>query len=112
MLLRGMVRWHTFRVMLLTSLVWLIFGVCILVYYMECLAQNAINCNRNSQLTDEKSDSMVDSNDYLSDDNINSFKIDSHQKSDNSFLPHYKPNQLKTWTPRGLQNLKFVSFLY
>lgn len=102
-LLRGMVRWHTFRVMLLTSLVWLILGICILVYYMECLAQNAVNCNRSARLTDDNSQLRVESNDYLSDNNINSFKVVSHQKSD-SFLPHYNPNQLKTWTPRGLES--------
>lgn len=44
MLLRSPLRWHTFRVMILTSLVWVIFGMCILVYYMECIGGNGVNC--------------------------------------------------------------------
>lgn len=44
MLLRSPLRWYTFRVMILTSLVWVIFGMCILVYYMECLAGTGVNC--------------------------------------------------------------------
>ncbi len=50
MLLRSPLRWHTFRVMILTSLVWVIFGMCILVYYMECLNGNGVNCRSKSIL--------------------------------------------------------------
>lgn len=50
MLLRSPLRWHTFRVMILTSLVWVIFGMCILVYYMECLNGNGVNCRNKNML--------------------------------------------------------------
>lgn len=36
--------------MILTSLVWVIFGMCILVYYMECLNGNGVNCRSKSIL--------------------------------------------------------------
>lgn len=36
--------------MILTSLVWVIFGMCILVYYMECLNGNGVNCRNKNML--------------------------------------------------------------
>ncbi|CAG2170736.1 unnamed protein product, partial [Oppiella nova] len=105
-LMRSVVRWHTLRVMLLTSMVWLIVGICLLVYYMECLAHNAFNCNTNSQLSDNNAKSNLrfsdESNDYLNDNSVHDFV--ANQRADNSFLPHYKPIQLKPWTPRVLKS--------
>lgn len=115
MLLRGMIRWHTFRIMLLTSLVWVIFGVCLLVYYMECLAftSNTINCKPKSDsnsLNANNRDISDDSNDYLNANHIqsdsdsdNNFKVNSHHKREgNSFLPQYKSEQLNSWRPNGM----------
>ncbi len=107
MLIKGMIRWHTFRVMLLTSLVWVIFGVCLLVYYMECLG-NGINCKPNSNSFNDNNvnkDLSDSNNDYFnvnhiqSDSNLN--KITSHQNH-NYYLPHYKSEQLNSWVPIGL----------
>ncbi|CAG2104279.1 unnamed protein product, partial [Medioppia subpectinata] len=108
LVMRPLVRWHTFRVMLLTSMVWLIVGVCLLVYYMECLAQNAVNCNRNTQFNDIRDHNnnnqrfSDESNDYLNDNIVQKFV--SNQKADNSFLPQYKANQLRPWSPRVLKS--------
>lgn len=40
-------RWHSFKLVVLTSLVWVIFGFCVLVYYLDCLSSSGINCSQN-----------------------------------------------------------------
>lgn len=44
MLRSRLLRWHTFRVALITSLIWISLGFCVMIYYMGCLGSDGINC--------------------------------------------------------------------
>jgi hypothetical protein len=101
MLKTGVFRWHTFRLMLITSLIWVIFGVCVLVYYMDCLTGNSIKCKRGTILTSHNAineDISNSNNDYL---NIH-YDMTFHHKEDHISLPHYSSKELKSWKPVGL----------
>lgn len=94
MLLRSPLRWHTFRVMILTSLVWVIFGMCILVYYMECLAGNGVNCRGKGLLNAEGPAPLVSL-----EENPSHTRLDIHSEDD---WPHlrlapYQESHLHTW---------------
>jgi hypothetical protein len=107
MLKTGVFRWHTFRLMLITSLIWVIFGVCVLVYYMDCLDGNNIRCKRATILTSYKvitsinQDISNSNNDYFNSHHIHNQMI-FHQKEDQIILPHYSSKELKSWKPVGL----------
>lgn len=116
MLLRSPIRWYTFRIMILTSIVWVIFGMCILVYYMECLAGNGgINCRNkiNNVGGDYQSNGigspeqllLVSNSDteFLSDSSkMNSYSVDIHNNDwPHLRLPPYQESQLQLWSPAG-----------
>ncbi len=107
MLKIGVFRWHTFRLMLITSLIWVIIGVCVLVYYMDCLAGDKFNikCKRATILTSYQTiTSTINSNynyDYFNSHNIHN-QITFHQKEDQIILPHYSSKELISWKPVGL----------
>lgn len=112
MLLRSPLRWYTFRIMILTSIVWVIFGMCILVYYMECLAgSGGINCRNKMRNVGDGGGSpeqlLIVSNsdsDFLSDSSkTNSYSVDIHNNNDwpHLHLPPYQESQLQLWSPAG-----------
>lgn len=106
-----MLRWHTFRVVLLTSIVWILFGFGVLIYYMDTSAtiaagpvdtpvQSALSMRhpaksplRNLRL--ESIDAPIDSD------------HDRHSKSVSSLdtslspLAPYREEQLRYWTSAG-----------
>lgn len=125
MLLRSPIRWYTFRIMILTSIVWVIFGMCILVYYMECLAgSGGINCR--NKINGYQSNGGVGSpeqlllvsnsdSDFLSDSSkTNSYSVDIHNNNDwpHLRLPPYQESQLQLWSPAGKFIDSFIDFVF
>lgn len=93
MLLRSPLRWYTFRIMILTSLVWVIFGMCILVYYMECLAGQGVNCHRKGLINQPAPLVNLDEN------QAEKKNLDIHSSDEwpHLRLPPYQESQLHTW---------------
>ena len=93
-----MLRWHTFKVVLLTSLVWVIFWLCLLVYYMDCLGGNT-NCGRSvgAKFIAFPGSNQNDDN-SLSQSNNHQVVRSAHRSS---LLPPYKPSQLRQWELPG-----------
>ena len=117
MLLRSPLRWHTFRVMILTSLVWVIFGMCILVYYMECLNGNGVNCrNKGIDLVPapQQSGALVGGpvDDANAGGKSGSDSDDVHSADDDwphLKLPPYRETQLHTWVaPSKCESFKMI----
>lgn len=114
MLLRSQLRWSTLRVMIFTSMVWVIFGMCILVYYMDCLNGKG-NCRGKTY----NSNVIIDGNGIAGEaqqqQQANNFE-NSHALRQMSALhdsdiheenwpylrlPAYQEIQLHSWKPAG-----------
>ncbi|KAI1293869.1 Polypeptide N-acetylgalactosaminyltransferase 5 [Halotydeus destructor] len=98
MLRHRMIRWHTFRIVLITSVVWLVFGFCVLIFY---------NDGEKSSILEADHDSHLPSAAHLASSNskIVSFKAKQPPfKVANSPLPPYTSDQLTSWRPAILVN--------
>lgn len=91
-------RWHTFRVILLTSIVWMLFGFGVLVYYMDHNfmvnnSQRMVNGlpNSNSRHSQPKAQPRILNTRIISVKN-------SHSEDAQTPLPPYSTDQLKTWS--------------
>jgi len=92
-----MLRWHTFRVVLLTSFVWITIGFCVLLFYGDCW--DGINCGSKPKLDDSpKAAPIIKEPD--DDNNVDNAVSRSNVKS-NSPLPPYSTRNLKFWKPAG-----------
>ncbi|KAF7989983.1 hypothetical protein HCN44_008657 [Aphidius gifuensis] len=84
---RSKIRIHTCQVILLTSMVWFLVDVIVLMLYSDCISSNGWGCTDNKQTTNEN-------------DNINFAElkndIESSTKHDRY---HYKQFELQLWRP-------------
>lgn len=99
-------RWSIYRIVIVTALIWIIIGFSVMVYYMDCLGSNGINCVGGKQrklYSDSEINSAlsggggnVNVNPYYSDSLIApSSNGDSSVHS--SVLPAYKLTELRRW---------------
>lgn len=102
-------RWHTFRVVLLTSIVWMLFGFGVLVYYMN---GNFMVNNSQVMITNQrpKAEARIHK---LNEPPLGKFRrnknsqFDAQSSSDaneQTPLPPYSVDQLKTWSPPDVKN--------
>lgn len=84
--------------------------MCILVYYMECLAGTGINCHRNKGYVNSmnvqsnflaSADQLVQSNDDNFHSNLKYIHHDNDDDAPSLRLPPYQESQLQTWSPAG-----------
>ncbi|CAH0725674.1 unnamed protein product, partial [Brenthis ino] len=109
-MLRSKIRIHTCRIILLTSLVWLMVDVALLAFYSECFGDG---CNKNKN---ENGDYVVQNNvefrgkkaaiaaglqRYINDEdtNIEENELDHDVGDDGLLLPPYPRSRLKRWSP-------------
>lgn len=100
-----MLRWHTFRIVLVTSLVWILVGLCVLVYYNDCWGDDG-NCigggvsgRRKPLLAGAPANSNQAQSSGLIGGVLKNFAIPF--KSSSSPLPPYTSEQLKFYEPAG-----------
>lgn len=101
-------RWHTFRVILLTSIVWMLFGFGVLVYYMD--RNFMVN---NSQMVFDNNRSPLNKNNLNKDRqpsaeslvSNNKIRSNAHFSTDTKTpLPPYSIDKLKTWSQPELKD--------
>ncbi|CAG2176066.1 unnamed protein product, partial [Oppiella nova] len=93
-------RWHTYRVIIVTSLLWCILCVCVILYYMDCLLNNNISC-RNPLLLRTKTETNRQHHEHherLQSNLINS-EVHDFNTLKSMFSVTYKPEELSTWAP-------------
>lgn len=109
MLLRSQFRWSTLRVMVFTSMVWVIFGMCILVYYMDCLNGKAgcRNKDYNTNLVAESGEVAQQQASNLENSHAlrQAAAIAETDFGEENWpylrLPAYQEHQLHSWKPAG-----------
>ena len=108
-----LLRWHTFRVVLLTSIVWMLFGFGVLVYYMD--RNFMVN---SSQAMPNNLNGAVHQARHADDDrrsarariNTRVIKVQNSQEDSNSNdnaqhtpLPPYSTDELRTWSEPAIK---------
>lgn len=116
-----MLRWHTFRIVLLTSFVWIAVGFSILIFYADCWG---VNCSSSSHrpLADDDSPHAApifkspddDGNNNIADDALSNHD-DALKRSGggHSALAPYVSSQVKSWKPVGKcahNSMQFILF--
>lgn len=104
-------RWSTYRLIILSSFIWILVGFSVLVYYMDCLGSSGINCVGGKQrklfrLSSSSNPSVnlnyngleeMNENDLS---NLNSDNLIVNENA-NSLLQPYKSHQLRKWKSPG-----------
>lgn len=101
-----MLRWHTFRIVLLTSCVWIAVGFAILAFYSDCWG---VNCSSKSPRPLPQSDDEPvalpvhdqQQDDNRGDDHDSAASNNSPKRDIGTPLPPYTSKQLKLWKPVG-----------
>lgn len=84
---RSKIRIHTCQVILLTSIVWFLVDVIVLMLYSDCISSNGWGCTDNKQTTNEN-------------DDINFAELKSDSESSTKYdRYHYKQHELQLWRP-------------
>jgi len=105
-----MLRWQTFRIILVTSIIWISLGFGFLVFYTDCIGGDGVNCvggkqrkvhSNSNDMNDNKFKAMFRSNNEpppnLS-DSATAAQIHA------SILSPYISSQLHAWTPVVFHN--------
>lgn len=99
-----MLRWHTFRIVLLTSIIWILVGFCVLLFYSDCgIGGDGLNCVGGKQRRIH-SNFESPSADKLTASQTAAFSHDGHNRGTKSPLQPYSPYQLKSWTAQVKPN--------
>lgn len=107
-----MLRWHTFRIVLFTSLIWITLGFCFLIYYSDCgINGEGFNCGTGGKQSRVHHQQQQQQNLLPPADSL---VLPQHQKPyefghnnnniHSSPLPPYTPDQLVQWSPVTLIN--------
>uniref|UniRef100_T1KGN1 Polypeptide N-acetylgalactosaminyltransferase n=1 Tax=Tetranychus urticae TaxID=32264 RepID=T1KGN1_TETUR len=103
-------RWSTYRLIILSSFIWILVGFSVLVYYMDCLGSSGINCvgGKQRKLFQLSSSSANNPNNVnfnyngleesIENDlsNLNSDNLIVNENANSLLLP-FKSNQLRKW---------------
>ena len=105
-----LLRWHTFRVVLLTSIVWMLFGFGVLVYYMD---RNFMVNNSQAMLNGNPNGHPAESVDQPVKARIintrvikvkNSQEDSSNDNAQHTPLPPYSTDELRTWSEPAMKD--------
>ena len=108
-----MLRWHTFRIILFTSLIWITLGFCFLVYYSDCgVNGDGFNCAGGKQLRVHQTLLHQQQQQQQQSQSLDAVALPHHQgyadispninSISSSALPPYTSKQLVEWTPVNL----------
>lgn len=96
-----MLRWHTFRIVLLTSLIWILVGFAVLLFYSDCMTGDGLNCVGGKQRRIHPNPSL---------ESASASKLTAADaaprspiRGSKSPLEPYTTYQLKVWEPQVLQ---------
>lgn len=124
-----LLRWHTFRVVLLTSIVWMLFGFGVLVYYMDrnfmVNTSQAIPNNLNGVAAGRHADdeqrpakARIINTRVIKVKNSQEEESNSNDNAQHTPLPPYSTDELRTWSdpamtenPRDWPGTFLFSFL-
>ena len=91
-----MLRWHTFRIVLLTSCIWILVGFCVVLFYTDCIGGDCVGGKQRKVLAGLRPDSP-------SADKLTAHS-DAHFSSSKSPLEPYSLFQLKSWQSQVIMN--------
>ncbi|XP_063698586.1 polypeptide N-acetylgalactosaminyltransferase 5 isoform X2 [Culicoides brevitarsis] len=100
---RGRLRTSTCRIIVLTSLVWLLIDVILIMNYTDCIGSNSFLCKKSGEYDVElpKAAHQVQDNSIDDDSLVNEEEIDTNNSMDDHSDIHvsqtYKPSTLKKW---------------
>ena len=124
-------RWSNYRLIVLSSFIWILIGFSVLVYYMDCLGDSGTNCigGKQRKFFDNVNSNLINYNNNQGDSSSsnqqqqqmknligiqsdNSDLINFDHSLDtliehNSVLPAYKLQQLRKWKPPGKYDIFF-----
>uniref|UniRef100_A0A336K344 Polypeptide N-acetylgalactosaminyltransferase n=1 Tax=Culicoides sonorensis TaxID=179676 RepID=A0A336K344_CULSO len=102
-MLRGKIRASTCRIIVLTSFVWLLIDIIIIMNYIDCTGSNSFLCRKSGEYNVEvtRAVHLMLGNKMDDDTIVNEEEIDTnHSMDDHADLPisqTYKPQDLKKW---------------
>lgn len=96
MVFRSKMRQHTCRIILFTSIVWLLIDLVLITFYADCLG----NCKGDRDSAEALGFKVEEVNDGV-DDYVEDSHVNSVHKEDSvdSFKLTYKPSDLRRWKP-------------
>lgn len=96
-----MLRWHTFRIVLLTSLIWILVGFAVLLFYMDCTNGDGLGCVGGKQRRVYSPNPSLDDSSAIK---LTASDPSPHSQSHGSKSPlqPYSTYQLKVWHPQVL----------
>lgn len=98
-----MLRWHTFRIVLVTSLIWILVGFCVLLFYSDCIGGEGTNCVGGKQRRVHANQNLESgATDKGTDPHAAAHVQPLH--SSKSPLEPYSDSQLNSWKPLVLHN--------
>lgn len=106
MLRTRMLRWHTFRIILVTSIIWISLGFGFLVFYTDCIGGDCVG-GKQRKIHSINSNSIPESSHHNNNDLPNlSDSATAAQVHQTSFsvLSPYSSSQLHSWTPVVLKS--------
>ena len=104
-----MLRWQTFRIILVTSLIWISLGFGFLVFYTDCIGGDGVNCvggkQRKVHSLNTNNGPFDSSNSHNNNDPPNlSDSAAAAQIHSLSVLPPYSSSQMHSWQSVILHN--------
>ena len=97
-----MLRWHTFRIVLVTSFIWILVGFCVIIFYTDCIGGDGLNCVGGKQ---RRLHGAVPSLDSASADKLTaSQSAAASLRGSKSPLQPYSAHQLKAWSTQVIGN--------
>lgn len=94
-----MLRWHTFRIVLVTSFIWIVVGFCVILFYTDCIGGDGLNCVGGKQRRIHANANLESPSAYKQ---TASQTAASHSQLHGSKSPlePYTLYQLKAWQPQ------------
>ena len=106
-----LLRWHTFRVVLLTSIVWMLFGFGVLVYYMDRnfmvntsqVVPNSLNAPNGPAVDSQRPVKARLINTRVIKVKNSQEDSDSIDNAQHTPLPPYSTDELRTWSEPAMK---------
>ena len=103
-----MLRWHTFRIVLVTSLIWILVGFGVIIFYTDCIGGDGLNCVGGKQRRihpnlPESASALKQTAPHAAASSSPALQQPQRHGSKSPLEP-YSPYQLKVWQTRVIHN--------